>query len=79
MRSLIASDVSSIESTYSLPAEDIFGSGGQPRARRRHRHDRPDGHDGPDGQVVKKCKRARSRKKRRRCAKRVKARARSAV
>ena len=30
MRSLIASDVSGLDSAYGLPAEGIFGSGGQP-------------------------------------------------
>ncbi len=80
MRSLIASDVAGLESTYSLPAEDIFGSGGQPRsAPPATATTAPTATTGPTARSFQKCKRARSRKRRRRCAKRVKARARSAV
>ena len=71
MRSLIASDVSGLESAYGLPAEDIFGSGGQPRRRRPRSPRRPAGRT---AKALKKCKRIHNRKKRRRCAKRVKAR-----
>ena len=72
MHSLIASDVSSIDSTYGLPAEGIFGSGGQPRGAAAST-------TVPTARALKKCKRARSRKKRRRCVKRVKAWARATV
>ena len=70
MRSLIASDVSSIDSTYGLPAEGIFGSGGQPpgtAAPTTAQRTKP----------RKKCKRIHNRKKRRRCVKRAKTRAKS--
>ena len=73
MSSLIASDVSSIETNESLPAEPIFGSGGQPPGSPAPAS------AAPKANPLKKCKRARSRKKRRRCAKRVKARAGAAV
>lgn len=72
MSSLIASDVSSIDSTYGLPAEGVFGSGGQPRGAAAPT-------TAPTAKTLRKCKRARSRKKRRRCVKRVKARARATV
>lgn len=71
MRSLISSDVSAVESVSGLPAEDIFGSGGQPRTST------PQPASAPANQAVnpfKKCKRIRNHKKRRRCVKRVKAR-----
>jgi secreted trypsin-like serine protease len=67
MRSLIDSDVSSIDSAYGLPAEGIFGSGGQPRGATAS----PRG--AKAAKALKKCKRIHSRKKRRRCVKRVKA------
>ncbi len=70
MRSLIAADVSNIDSTYGLPAEGIFGSGGQ-----------PPGAVAPasaaqEAKTLKKCKRIHKREKRKRCVKRVKARGR---
>jgi trypsin len=66
MRSLIASDVSGINSSYGLPVENIFGSGGQPRTATA---------PGPTkAKALKKCKRKHNRKKRRRCIKRVKGR-----
>ena len=43
MRSVIASDVSSVDSANGLPAEPIFGSGGQPR-------DAAAAQRGPEGQ-----------------------------
>jgi hypothetical protein len=72
MRSLIASDVSHIDSTYSLPVESIFGSGGQPRGTVSPRV-------AGRAKALKKCKRIHNRKKRRRCVKRVKSRARGAA
>jgi trypsin len=68
MHSLIASDVSTIDSAYSLPAESIFGSDGQPLSAA------PPPSAASVGSPFKKCKRIRNRKKRRRCAKRVRAR-----
>jgi secreted trypsin-like serine protease len=70
MRSLISSDVTSLESAQGLPAEGIFGSGGQPRSLRpaapaATRSANP----------LKKCKRIRDKKKRRRCIKKAKSRA----
>jgi secreted trypsin-like serine protease len=66
MRSLIQSDVSSLESTYGLPAEGIFGAGSPPAS----------GLTLP-AKALKKCKRIHNKKKRRRCVKRVKERARA--
>ncbi len=68
MSSLIASDVPSIESANGLPAEPIFGSGGQPRGAAPST-------TATKARALKKCRRARTRKKRRRCVKRVKAHA----
>jgi secreted trypsin-like serine protease len=72
MRSLISSDVSSLETAQGLPPEGIFGSGGQPRTAS------PSG-SAPtttkSGKSLKKCKRIHNKKKRRRCVKRAKARA----
>jgi secreted trypsin-like serine protease len=68
MRSFIQSDVSSLDSSYGLPAESIFGSGGQPRSAAA-----PAAAASP-AKALKKCRRLHSRKKRRRCVKRVKAR-----
>ena len=67
MRSLIASDVSSIDSAYGLPVESIFGGGGQPRSAAASPG------TGKLAKALKKCKRIHNRKKRRRCVKRVKA------
>jgi secreted trypsin-like serine protease len=67
MRSLIASDVSALDSTYGLPAEGIFGSGGQPLGTATPR-------SSAQAKALKKCKRIHNRKKRRRCIKRVKSR-----
>jgi len=72
MRALVASDASSIDSTYGLPVEPIFGNGGQPRGAAGST-------TAPTARALRKCKRARTRKKRRRCIKRVKARARANV
>jgi secreted trypsin-like serine protease len=69
MRSLIQSDVSSLDATYGLPADGIFGSGGQPLGTATPRS------SAKLAKAIKKCKRIHSRKKRRRCVKRVKARA----
>jgi secreted trypsin-like serine protease len=68
MRSLIASDVSSLDSTYGLPAENIFGNGGQPVS----------GGAAPASatqaaKTLKRCRKIHNRKKRKRCAKKVKA------
>lgn len=68
MSSLIASDVSSIDSAYGLPAESPFGSGGQPRTASA-----PAATKAPN--ALRKCKRIHNRKKRRRCVKRARARA----
>jgi secreted trypsin-like serine protease len=62
MSSLIQADVSSLESQYGLPAEGIFASAANPAPQ-------------PSAKALKKCKRIHNKKKRRRCAKRVKARA----
>jgi secreted trypsin-like serine protease len=71
MRSLIASDASSLEAANGLPAESIFGSGGQPLGSAA-----PASAAGI-AKALKKCRRIQSRKKRRRCLKRAKARARA--
>ena len=68
MRSLIASDVASVDSTNGLPAEAIFGGRGQPRDAAAPGADQK-------AKALKKCKRIHNRKKRRRCVKRAKARA----
>ncbi len=68
MRSLIASDVSSIDSAYGLPVESVFGSGGQPRTASAPGATK-------NAKAFRKCKRIHNRKKRRRCVKRARARA----
>lgn len=68
MHSVIASDVSNVDSANGLPAEPIFGSGGQPRDAAA-----PSGAQKPN--ALKKCKRIHERKKRRRCVKKARARA----
>jgi secreted trypsin-like serine protease len=68
MRSLISSDVSSLDSTYGLPAENIFGSGGQPPGATAAAVGTT-----PAAKTLRKCKRLHNRKKRRRCIKRIKA------
>jgi secreted trypsin-like serine protease len=73
MRSLISSDVTSLEAAQGLPAEGIFGSGGQPRTSTPAA---PSAR--PSAKSFKKCKRIHQKKKRRRCVKRVKARGGSA-
>jgi secreted trypsin-like serine protease len=67
MRSLIPSDVSSLDSLYGLPVEGIFGGGGQPLAAVV-----PSTPSQPA--TAKKCKRLHNRKKRRRCLKKIKTR-----
>jgi secreted trypsin-like serine protease len=62
MRSLIASDVSSVD-----PGANVFGSGGQPRIATAPTGD-------SKAQAIKKCKRMHNRKKRRRCIKKIKTR-----
>lgn len=76
MRSLIASDVSAVESFSGLPAEGIFGSGGQPRTSTAPSVPAPTTTQAAHPR--KKCQRIRNRKKRRRCVKRAKARSGSA-
>jgi secreted trypsin-like serine protease len=68
MRSLIGSDVSSLDSTYGLPAESIFGGSGQPLS------DVAPASATQVSNPPKKCRKIHNRKKRRRCIKRVKAR-----
>ena len=64
LRPLIASDVSSLESTFGLPHEPIFGSGAhsgrKPMSIRRPSTRSP------------KCKRIHDKKKRKRCVRKVK-------
>jgi hypothetical protein len=72
MRSLIQSDVSNLESDQGLPAEGIFGSGGQPRTASPSAPPTTTA-----AKTLKKCKRIHDKKKRRRCVKRVKARGRA--
>ena len=76
MRSLIQSDVSSLESTYGLPAEGIFGGGGGgglaqgsalPATAQSFN----------SAKALKKCKRIHKKKKRRRCIKRVRSKVRA--
>jgi trypsin len=73
MRSLIASDVSSLESTYGLPAEGIFGSGGRPRTGTLS----PASTAPKSANPLKKCRRIHDKKKRRRCVNKVRKKARS--
>jgi trypsin len=67
MRSLINQDVSGLDSKYGLPVEPIFGAGGQQGAVAASGAT-------SSARALKKCRRIHNRKKRRRCAKRVKAR-----
>jgi Trypsin len=69
MRSLIQSDVSSL----GLPAENLFGSGGQPRTSTPSPS--PSGATKSGAKSAKKCKRIHSRKKRRHCLKRARRKA----
>jgi secreted trypsin-like serine protease len=70
MRSLIASDVSSLDTTYGLAAEEIFGGGGQPQGGTALAA----GTSQPaETNGRKRCKRIHNRKKRKRCIKRAKA------
>jgi secreted trypsin-like serine protease len=72
MRSLIQTDVSGLESTYGLPAEGIFGGGGQPSGAI------PSGSGATlSAKSRKKCKRIHNKKKRRRCIKKSKSKARA--
>jgi len=75
MRSLIQSDVSTLQSAYGLPAETIFGGGGQPLATSPP----PSGAilGAKSSKSLKKCKRIHNKKKRRRCIKKHKAKARA--
>ena len=71
MRSVIASDVSALESANGLPQESIFGGGGQPLGTA------PPGTTTPtanSSKALKKCKRIHKKKKRRRCIKKAKKR-----
>ncbi len=80
MRSLIESDVSSLESTYGLPAEGIFGGGGLPLGSAPPLGSTPPGvttRSFNSRKAMKKCKRIRKKKKRRRCIKRVRSKARA--
>ena len=62
----IQSDVSSLEATFGLPAEPIFGSGGQPIDAP------PTPATAKTAHPFKKCKKIHSKRKRHRCIKRVK-------
>jgi secreted trypsin-like serine protease len=75
MRSLIQSDVSTLESTFGLPAEGIFGGGGQALGTAPVAATPTQSFN--SAKAMKKCKRIHKKKKRRRCVKRVKARARA--
>jgi secreted trypsin-like serine protease len=74
MRSLISSDVSSLETANGLTHEGIFGSGGQPRTGSSS-GSAPT--NTKTAKSLKKCKRIHDKKKRRRCVKKVKKKARS--
>lgn len=75
MRSLIQSDVSVLESTYGLPAEGIFGGGGQPRSSNIPAS--PVAGTTQAATALKKCKRIHNRKRRHRCIRKVKGRSRA--
>jgi len=68
MRSLIASDVSTLETANGLPHEGLFGSGGQPFSAT------PSASSTKRAKALRKCRRIRSKRKRHHCVKRVKAR-----
>ena len=72
MRSLIQSDVSALDSKYGLPAEGIFGSGGQPQSSNT-----PASAVAGTTQVataLRRCKRIHNHKRRHRCIKKIRAR-----
>jgi len=71
MRSLIASDVSSLETANGLQQEGVFGSGGQPRSTT------PSGSETGLAKALRKCKRLRNKRKRHTCTKKAKTRARA--
>jgi secreted trypsin-like serine protease len=71
MRSLISSDVSSLDSTYGLPAEPIFGAGGEPASNAPA--PTPAGAT-QAATALKKCRKIHNRRKRRRCLKKAGAR-----
>jgi secreted trypsin-like serine protease len=75
MRSLIAADVSSLETAQGLPQEGIFGSGGQPRTSIASVGSTA---KAAASKARKKCKRIRNKKKRHRCLRKAKARSRAA-
>ena len=66
MAALIQSDVSSLQATYGLPAEGIFGGLTTTRTTKSAKH------------PFAKCKRIRNKKKRKRCIKKVKKKLKSA-
>lgn len=68
MHNLIQTDVSYLDSTFGLPAEPIFGSGGRPRSAAAP------GTITKADRAIRKCKRIHNKHKRRRCIKKVKAR-----
>jgi trypsin len=69
MSSLIQSDVATLNSTYSLPTDATFGSGGRPRSSLPGSSGSPASTTDP----FAKCKRIHNKKKRKRCIKRVRA------
>jgi trypsin len=75
MHSLIQSDVSALQSTYGLPNEDIFGSGGLPLGSAPAPLATTNSSN--SAKALKKCKRIHKKKKRRRCVKKAKKRART--
>jgi trypsin len=60
IRSLVASDVAGLESTFGLPSESVFGAGATTRS------------SNPKSDPFAKCKRTRNKRKRARCVKKVK-------
>jgi secreted trypsin-like serine protease len=72
LRSLIESDVASLQATYGLPAEGIIGRGGQPLGAAP-----PSSPATTRSNPYAKCKRIRDKRKRKRCIKRVRKKLRS--
>ncbi len=71
MRSLIASDVSALETANGLSQESVFGSGGKSRSTTTS------GSGASTATALRKCKRIRDKRKRHRCTRKARARARA--